>query len=298
RYQMLYSELAVSKKEVEEAEKSLRKARLGYEEARKSSVAREAEFSLRKQGFELERAKEAFSLLGKKLRPRERIDLSSPEKLSQIYPLLKEAEITSPIAGIVIKVNAKKGDITKKEETEARFKIAEMSNLFAELEISEHDIGRVKIGQKVGLKITSTKKSLTGQIIEISQETKKSQGDRGEEKTSIVVKCKIDTKGVRLRLGAGLEAEIEVSSLENVLLAPLEAILEAEGGKVVYVVKDKKASARKVVIGIWGEREAEVKKGLKEGEEVITVGALDITEGARVKVKSGGSGQGEVGSGK
>ncbi|MEK9148516.1 MAG: hypothetical protein AAB267_00560 [Candidatus Desantisbacteria bacterium] len=99
-----------------------------------------------------------------------------------------------------------------------------------------------------------------------------------------IVKAKING-GVGLRLDAGLEAEIEVSNLKNVLLTPLESIIEAEGGDAVYVVKDGKAHLRQVKIGIWGEMEAEAKKGLKKGEKVITVGALDVSDGARVKVK-------------
>ena len=66
---------------------------------------------------------------------------------------------------------------------------------------------------------------------------------------------------------------------------PVEAVLERDGVNYVYVVEDDTAVFTEVEIGRLTDTAAEVLSGLNEGDQVITSGVSDLTDGARVKVE-------------
>jgi len=283
RYKRLYLEGAISKRELDDVEKSLKKARLQYEEAKDSSIIKDSEIQVKKADIQLEKAKRELISFYNRVRPKDRIDLSKDigilkRELQEVYSRLKIGEIISPIDGSVLEVGIRKGAIIKKGGGKnIHFKIADLKSPIIELLVPEYDIRKVKIGQDVEIRSKGLDKVLRGHIDEIKGEIKKGR--------FIHVKCKIDDLGGnKIILGSSIEGKIITSHLKDVLRVPIEAVLESEGGKVVYVVRDKKACITSVKVGICGKEYIEIKDGLKEGDMVITIGNLDVKDGGRVKI--------------
>jgi Cu(I)/Ag(I) efflux system membrane fusion protein len=65
---------------------------------------------------------------------------------------------------------------------------------------------------------------------------------------------------------------------------PNEAIIEVDGAHLVYV-SEGKGQHRPVEIesGVQGERYTEVRKGLKDGDQVVTFGSFFIDADHRLK---------------
>ena len=86
-------------------------------------------------------------------------------------------------------------------------------------------------------------------------------------------------------LGMNGSVAIEIETLPEAVTVPVEAVLERDGVNYVYVVEDDTAVFTEVEIGRLTDTAAEVLSGLNEGDQVITSGVSDLTDGARVKVE-------------
>jgi len=80
-------------------------------------------------------------------------------------------------------------------------------------------------------------------------------------------------------------------------LIPQTALLRnAEGETVVMVVgADLVAHERKVEVGVKQADKAQVASGLKEGEQVVTVGGVGLDEGKKVRIDTGKGGDEDKG---
>ena len=65
---------------------------------------------------------------------------------------------------------------------------------------------------------------------------------------------------------------------------PRVALLEDEGEPAVFVVRGKKAARVPVKLGYIDGEWAEVRSGLKEGDQVVTAGKVALRDGTEVQV--------------
>ena len=84
--------------------------------------------------------------------------------------------------------------------------------------------------------------------------------------------------------GYRVEAKIVIWSGDKVLKAPVSALFRQGEEWAVFVVESGRARRRKVQIGHRGALEAEVTRGLTDGEAVIRHPSNDLADSARVKV--------------
>ena len=85
-----------------------------------------------------------------------------------------------------------------------------------------------------------------------------------------------------LAVGTPVQVEIDAEEHTNVVLVPLEAIVREGEETAVFVAKDNKAKRRAVIIGIVEAQHAEIRDGVKEGEQVIVRGQAGLPDGAAI----------------
>jgi membrane fusion protein (multidrug efflux system) len=73
--------------------------------------------------------------------------------------------------------------------------------------------------------------------------------------------------------------------LPDALAVPLSALVDKEGERVVYVVKDGIAHARTVSIGVISRDRVQIEEGIAAGDRVIVVGQTEVEEGMRVRIQ-------------
>lgn len=122
-------------------------------------------------------------------------------------------------------------------------------------------------------------------------------GEKKYEGTVYAIDPKIDpqTRTLQLRAtspnptrtlipGAFAKVELILSSKGNAIVVPTEAVIPELSGHKVFVVQNGKASPRKVVVGMRGNREIEISSGLAPGDSLITSGILQVKPDGEVEV--------------
>lgn len=76
--------------------------------------------------------------------------------------------------------------------------------------------------------------------------------------------------------GQFVKVELILGTKTDAIMVPSEAIIPVQGGQVVYLARNGKASEIKVKTGIRTDRDLEVVEGLKSGDTLITTGILQL----------------------
>ena len=186
---------------------------------------------------------------------------------------ISEYTIVAPLTGVVLRRDGEVGEIA--EVGQVLFRVGVPRPLQVVAEVNEEDIPRVATGQEVLFRTDAfPNRRLDGKVSEITP-----MGDVAAKTFRIKVSLPDDTP---LKPGMSVEANVVAREKPNALLIPADALQ----GNAVFVVDGSQARKRAVQIGIRGTRAVEVLSGLKEGERVVSPAPTDLTDGARVRVRS------------
>lgn len=85
--------------------------------------------------------------------------------------------------------------------------------------------------------------------------------------------------------GAFAKVKLTLSTIQNAMLIPTEAIIPVLSGKVVYVSRNGKAEQVNVNAGTRKAENILITSGLNFGDTVLTTGAMTLKPGANVRVE-------------
>ena len=187
---------------------------------------------------------------------------------------LAQTTVRAGIDGVVLKRDVYPGDLATpgKELLE----LGDPARIRVTATVDERDIPRVRVGQKV---VMSTD-ALPGRILSGHVRALTPGGDPNQRAFRVRIALDPAAGGaVPLPFGLTLEINIVTRSETAALLVPEGALA---GGRV-WLVRDGRAHARAVSIGIHGGGKAEIRAGLAEGDTVIVNPPATLEEGARVR---------------
>jgi HlyD family secretion protein len=182
--------------------------------------------------------------------------------------------IVAPRDGIVTKKYVEEGSIVTGGRSSfsgsgsgvALVDIADVSRMFAIVNVDETDIGQVEVGQDVDITVEAYPDELfTGKVTKVAP-----QSVTDQNVTTIPVTVEVDMPDKRLKPGMNVTCDFVVDRSEDVLMVPSEAIKDSDDGSTVIVIDKEKQITKKVECGLIGGDSTEIKSGLKEGEKVIT----------------------------
>jgi HlyD family secretion protein len=185
-------------------------------------------------------------------------------RIAAAQATLKLARIEAPFAGTITDVDVLAGDVVN-AGTPA-FHIADLSQLFVDVQVTEVDINRLKPGQPVELIFDAAPgRTYEGHVVEVGLVGVPVQGVVNFE---ITVELLAWDEAVRPGLTAAVN--IIVEHLEDVLLVPNRAVRFREGDRVVYVLRGGEPLPVRVELGASSELYSQVLAGdLQEGDQVI-----------------------------
>jgi RND family efflux transporter MFP subunit len=181
--------------------------------------------------------------------------------------------IRAPFDGVIAKKSAEVGEIVMPGKEIAT--IVNPDKIYVLATIDEVDVGRLKVGQPVAITVDAFPgEKFEGSIRRISPIV---SGGKLETRTADVW-VYFNKKDARIKPGMSSDIEILITTLQDVLSVPSQAVVEREGKKQVYVANGgalksgSKATAKlkPVEIGITNWSYTEVTKGLSSGIFVIT----------------------------
>jgi RND family efflux transporter MFP subunit len=193
--------------------------------------------------------------------------------------------IKSPITGTVTRVNVNIGRYANDtENSEPMFVVEDLQNLKMDVRISEYDISKIQVGQKVTITADVLgDDSVEGVVSRISP-----TGElKDQTSKEMVIPVQIDVKKDNSKLIAGVtaKAKIEIQKKSNVLSAPIDSILEDPntGDTAVMVMNGATLKKVPVELGIEGDFNVEITSGsLKVGDKVVLNPTFDMTDGMEV----------------
>ena len=106
-----------------------------------------------------------------------------------------------------------------------------------------------------------------------------------ESSGTIRLKAAFSNDDKKLWPGLSVSTRMVVSTRQNAVLVPANAVLRGQNGFYAYVVgPDKKVAQRALKITLMDQDQAVIDDGVKDGETVVTAGQYRLQPGALVKV--------------
>lgn len=180
--------------------------------------------------------------------------------------------------GVVTQVNATEG--LPLSMAQPAFIVQQLDNLKGIIKLGKYDAAKIRIGQKVTLKYESY--MYEGRVSFIDPVASKDI-TTGSTDATILAEIDILNPDEHLKINFDINADILIADAKQVLMLPTECLKYGEDSKIsVFVVKDGFTLLTPIDIGIQSDVTVEVKKGLSEGDVVISIPSDDITDGAAV----------------
>jgi len=174
----------------------------------------------------------------------------------------KSLVIYSPISGHVMKKNAYENQYVKPEEI--LYVIADHSTVWIQVDIYENDLALIKLGDSATMTFSAYPgEEFTGEVAFISPQL--------DPKTR-TIKVRIEYPNPDLKLLPDMYVNVNIKkAMGKKLTIPESSVLRTGKEDLVFVSKqDGIMQIRKVMLGQKAGGYYEVKRGLKEGERVVS----------------------------
>lgn len=202
---------------------------------------------------------------------------SASARLAQARKSAQNTLLKSPIDGVI---NAKFVELgTYLAAGTKLFEIVNISRLKLQVNVPENQVVQIHVGQEVPV-TTNVFPEVTykGKITFIAA--------KGDETLNYPVEIEVtNVSGKELKAGMYGTAVLDLPKREPALLISRSAFYAGVSNNLIFVAENGKAVSRKVTSGsIYGDK-VEVREGLKEGEQVITSGQVNLVEGTAVSLQ-------------
>lgn len=204
--------------------------------------------------------------------------------VSQIRSQIERTSVRAPFTGEIDKIITEQGQVVGPGSLPL-MRIINLNNMYVKASIPENYLGSIVKGSQTIVTFPAIDKKTTGTVHHVGNYINPSN-----RTFEIEIKVPNEDKSIKPNLVAKLE--INNYSKEHTILIPANIIQEnSKGEKYVFVIKDKVgdeaiAVRNKIETGLKYEGEIEVISGLKNGDTIVSAGALSLIDGAHIKIKS------------
>jgi len=187
---------------------------------------------------------------------------------------LEMAHVRAPFSGTITAVHVMPGD--RVSAGSPAFGLADLSRLLVDVELSEVDVNRVRMGQPVELTFDAVPdKVYQGEVVEIGLVGMAAQGVVNFPVTVQI----LDADGL-VRPGMTAAVNIVAEEVEDALQIPNRAVRLRDGRRVVYVLRQGELTPVTVELGVSSETNSQVLEGdLEVGDLVVLNPPMEFEQG-------------------
>ena len=186
--------------------------------------------------------------------------------------------VRAPFAGLVVRRWHNPGDLVDGVSTDPVLKLIDPARLEIDAQVPGADAGRVRIGQVVRLRASSSGAPVEGRVVSDPVQI-------DPVSSTFRVRIALAAPGA-LPLGLPIEVAIIVERKDRVLIVPIAALVREQSETSVYIVAaDGTARRQAVTVGLVSSTVAEILTGLTPGAQVIIEGQIGLPDGAAVTVR-------------
>jgi membrane fusion protein (multidrug efflux system) len=187
---------------------------------------------------------------------------------------LSYTEIRAPIDGVVADRRVKLGNTL--QPNDPLFTITKPEPLIAHVHVPERELAKLAVGQNAEVQVDAAGGVFAAHIRRISPVVDPATG---------TFKVTLEfSPAPQLRAGMFSRVNIVYERRAMALQIPRAALVEADGGPVVFVVAGGKAVSRPVRTGLANGGAVEVLSGLSDGDPVVVVGQNGLKSGNEVRI--------------
>ncbi|HVN96006.1 MAG TPA: efflux RND transporter periplasmic adaptor subunit [Syntrophorhabdaceae bacterium] len=192
---------------------------------------------------------------------------------------LEKTKIYAPLASRVKEKTVSRGDFVKNGTR--LFSLIQPSPLKLRFSVSELDVGKMKVGQDVVLKVDSfPDREFRGKVSIVFPSL--------EEKTrTLLIEALIPDQAGILKPGLFARVVLYTGEPKDTVVIPVTAILYEADKTRVFVAEGERARERFVILGNKYGEEMEIPEGVNAGEQVVVAGQQNLSDGARVSIQKG-----------
>ena len=187
---------------------------------------------------------------------------------------LEKSRLQAPWAGRVAAARVEVGDYVVPGQ--AMVELVDVDPLKVRAPVPATDVPYVEVGEPVTIRVSGLPgEEIQGRVVRLAAEL-----DPGAR--TLDLEAEIPNPDGRLRPGMLARIRIPRQRLEGALLIPLDAPIDLEDRKVVYVMAGGVAERRTVRLGATIGERIVVEDGLRPGDRVIVQGQGRVAPGAPV----------------
>ncbi len=205
--------------------------------------------------------------------------------------------IKSPITGRTGNLTVKQGNVVTANNMEL-MTINEVEPIYVTFSVPEAQLASVKRYMAVGKLPVRVRPQDEAGAEEVGTLT---FVDNSVDMTTGTIKLKGTFPNADHKLWPGefVRVILRLTTQQNAVVVPNEAVQTGQNGSFVYVVKpDRTVDSRPVTTGARVDQDLVIESGLEPGETVVTEGQLRLAPGSRIVVRDGrGGGGGREGRG-
>lgn len=238
----------------------------------------EAQFKLAEDLYQRRRR-----LFERKIIAKEELDQSETQRTlaatdyEQIKVKYEHGFPRSPISGVINYLYVDAGEFIDTGKPLAD--IVNIDRIKINVQVPELDIRFVRKGQTTPLKIDAfPEKELTGVVNFVAF-----KADPATK--TFLVRTLIDNPAGDIRPGMIARVVFVRRLIPDALVAPLFALVDKGGERLVFIEKDGVAHARTVSIGVIEDDRVQITSGLSPGDHLIVKGQTEVEDGMKVSVK-------------
>ncbi|WP_271812624.1 efflux RND transporter periplasmic adaptor subunit [Clostridium beijerinckii] len=250
RQKTLFDGGAISKTDLESAEKALNTSKADYSSGLASIESAKASIESSKASLEAQKV-----------------------NLQKAQNDLANTVIKAPISGVISDKALNVGQMAS--QGAALAKVNDISSVYATIQVPQEKITGVKIGQAATITVDGNDKTYDGTIEAM---------DSAADATTRVFNCKVKIDNGDKSLLPGIFGKVQLISEEKaqVITVPISALAGNEGDYSVFINDNGIAKKQKITIGETNGNNVEITDGIKEGDQVICTNISTLQEGSEV----------------
>ena len=186
--------------------------------------------------------------------------------------------VKAPIKGTVVAVVAPVGSYASPSAHDPMFRIVGQDMIELSAGVQSSEFPRLRVGMPAKVHVVGLG-DLDGSVSSLAG---------GVDATTQSGTASIVVSDNRLRVGAFAHAYIDAGEV-CALTVPLSALLTGPEGTAVEIVRSNRVETRRVSVGLLEQDNAEVREGLREGDQVVARAGAFLRDGDPVRPVSAAS---------
>ncbi|MBI3491112.1 MAG: efflux RND transporter periplasmic adaptor subunit, partial [Acidobacteria bacterium] len=261
--QQLFTDGALARKQVDEAQVAYTQARGQFETAQQHLQALQ---SVAKEELIKTAAAQVDAAKGHYENAQAQVDYS---------------EIRSPISGVITDRPVYPGEMVNSGSPLVT--VMDVSKVVARVNLGQDQAKNIKVGADATLTPTDGGELVPGKVTIVSPAT-------DANSTTIQVWVQADNADGHMRAGESVHVSIVAATVDGATLIPTAAVLpNDEGETIVLIVDDKNIAHEKVVqVGLREPEMVQIIAGVDVGQRVISQGGLGLEDKSKVRIMKPG----------